>query len=66
MGLNTNHQGQEGLSTWEKDGFTLCCLMTRDMIPTSLKESEIELPSLEKLENEINYEKSLVEIHQKI
>lgn len=30
-----------------------------------LKESEIELPSLEKLENEINYEKSLVEIHQK-
>lgn len=30
-----------------------------------LKESEIELPSLEKLENEINYEKSLAEIHQK-
>ncbi len=30
-----------------------------------LHESEIELPSLEKLEKEINYEKSLVEIHQK-
>lgn len=29
-----------------------------------LKESEIELASLEELENEINYEKSLVEIHQ--